>query len=257
MEVSAATISRTGAELGTTPLLGVVCLAMDITDDSLWAGDCASNRVVRIDVNSGEVVAAIDPGFGSLPEESSIAATADAVYVMSSPFTGQVARIDSATNEVAGTFAAPSLAAAVRDGFDSLWFTVPGSGELVQVDPYDGTEISRADVGSGARFLAVGSDSVWVLAADVATVTRVSPTGEVLARVRVGDSPVTGGDIAVGGGSVWARVSDSTVVRIDETSGEIVARYGEPSGSGSVGADNDAAWISAHDHDTVWRLPLS
>ena len=34
----------------------------------------------------------------------------------------------------------------------------------------------------------------------------------------------------------------------------VVARYGPPSGSGSVAADEDAVWVSAHDVTTVWRL---
>jgi len=35
-----------------------------------------------------------------------------------------------------------------------------------------------------------------------------------------------------------------------------VTRYGPPSGSGAVIVGAGAVWISAHDVDTVWRLPL-
>ena len=43
------------------------------------------------------------------------------------------------------------------------------------------------------------------------------------------------------------RVSDALVARIDPSTNTVVARYGLPSGSGSVAADDNAVWISAHD----------
>ena len=67
---------------------------------------------------------------------------------------------------------------------------------------------------------------------------------------------VDGGDLAVGGGFVWARVSDTLVAKIDPATNSVVARYAPESGSGSVAADTDNAWVSAHDHDVVYRLPL-
>jgi hypothetical protein len=74
--------------------------------------------------------------------------------------------------------------------------------------------------------------------------------------VVVDQGQIDGGDIAVGGGSVWARVSSSLVVRIDPGSNVPTAVYGPASGSGSAAADASAAWISAHDVNSVWRLPL-
>lgn len=89
------------------------------------------------------------------------------------------------------------------------------------------------------------------------TVSRIDPaTDAVTATILVTAVPVDGGDIAVGGGFVWARISDQLVAQIDPTTNEVVARYGPPAGSGSVAADDAAAWISAHDVDAVWRLPL-
>jgi hypothetical protein len=77
-----------------------------------------------------------------------------------------------------------------------------------------------------------------------------------VATIPAGDGSIDGGDIAVGGGYVWARVSDSLVAQIDPATDKVVARFGPPAGSGSVAADEDAVWISAHDMNTVWRLPL-
>ena len=69
--------------------------------------------------------------------------------------------------------------------------------------------------------------------------------------------PGGGGDLAVGGGWVWARGGGNPLlVRIDPQSFEVVETYGPPSGSGAVTVSDDAVWVSAHDIDRVWRLPL-
>jgi virginiamycin B lyase len=247
---------RTAAELGTTPVPGFICQAMDIGFNSLWVADCDHNTVVRIDLATGAAVATIDAGIGRLAEESSIAVDESGVYVMCAEPDLRVAHIDPATNAVAGTFAAPSDAAAVRAGFDSLWFSRAVPGELTRVNRADGSELSTVAAGAGARFLAVGTDGVWVLANTEGTVTRVDRNGKVIATIKVADRPVDGGDIAVGGGFVWARVTDAVVAQIDPATNRVVRRVGLPVGSGSVAAEEDAAWISAHDVATVWRLPL-
>ena len=77
-----------------------------------------------------------------------------------------------------------------------------------------------------------------------------------MATIPVGAGSSSGGDIAVGGGFVWARLSDSLIAHVDPATDTVVARYGPPSGSGSVAADEDAVWVSAHDVTTVWRLPF-
>jgi len=45
-------------------------------------------------------------------------------------------------------------------------------------------------------------------------------------------------------------------VKIDPATNAVVARYSPTAGSGSVAADGDNVWVSAHDHDVVYRLPL-
>ena len=50
--------------------------------------------------------------------------------------------------------------------------------------------------------------------------------------------------------------SDLDVVCIVVATNEIDHRYGPPSGSGSVAADDTVAWITAHDTGSLWRLPL-
>ena len=113
-------------------------------------------------------------------------------------------------------------------------------------------------MGRGARFFDVGEGAVWVQNNDDATVSRVDPkSNRVVATIRVDEGAVSGGDLAVGGGYVWARVTSALVAKIDPATNTVIARYGPRLGSGSVAADESAAWITAHDADAVYRLPLN
>ena len=117
--------------------------------------------------------------------------------------------------------------------------------------------VALAHAGSGAGFLAIGLGAVWVLNATNSTVSRIEPTtNATVAQIEVGEGPVDGGDIAIGGGYVWARVSDSLVAQMDPATNRTIARFGPPSGSGSVGADNQALWISIENQTLLWRVPL-
>jgi virginiamycin B lyase len=103
----------------------------------------------------------------------------------------------------------------------------------------------------------ISATAVWVMNEGDGTISRIDPaTDSVTATILVATRPVQGGDIAVGGGFVWARISDQLVAKVDPTTNDVVARYGPEAGSGSVAADDTAAWVSAHDVNAVWRLPL-
>ncbi len=85
---------------------------------------------------------------------------------------------------------------------------------------------------------------------------RLDPvTNSVVATIPTG-GPIQGGDIAVGGGYVWARITEVLVAQIDPATDTVVARYGPPSASGSVDADDQAVWVSDYIAQAVWRLPL-
>lgn len=168
-----------------------------------------------------------------------------------------IARISPSTNTVVAQVPAPDGASALRAGFGAVWVSNATDGSVTRLDAASGAPVATINVGAGARFMAVGHDSVWVLNNTLGTVSRIDPTtNAVVATVTVSSTPVGGGDIADGGGYVWARVSDSLVAKIDPTTNTVTARYGPASGSGSVGADDHAAWISIEQQRTVWRLPL-
>ncbi|WP_457255051.1 Vgb family protein [Pedococcus sp. P5_B7] len=248
----------TGKERTGVKVAGGTCTAMDGGPEALWVGICTSpSRLLRINPASGQVVARIPlPGF-VIAEEGSVASGEGAVWVVGNAPDRQLWRIDPKTNRVVSRTHVPETVVAARAGLGGLWLTDPVLGVLLRLDPRTQKTVATVKVGAGARFFAAGEGAVWVQNNGDGTVSRVDPaTNDVTATITVDSGPVQGGDLAVGGGFVWARVSDALVAKIDPATDTVVARYGPAGGSGSVAADDAAVWISAHDIDVVYRLPL-
>jgi virginiamycin B lyase len=213
--------------------------------------------LVRIDARDGSVKARVTVGRRILQEEGSVGAGEGGIWVLTVSPHPTLYKVDPRTNRVVGSYPAPDQSAAVRAGLGHVWITDTINDNLLALDPRNGHVTKRVKVGPGARFVAVGEGAVWVLNQSDGSVTQVDPTSlKVVRKVVVSEQPVDGGDIAVGGGYVWARVSDALVAQIDPNTGTVKARYGTPAGSGSVAADDNSLWITAHDVDSVWRVPL-
>jgi streptogramin lyase len=246
----------TGEVDGLVPIDDVVCLAMDVGFDSLWAGGCETHRLIRIEPKTGLLFTPpIDLPIRAIQAESSIAAGEGGVWLVSVDH--ELVRVDPITNRAErDTWPLPDGAGAARAGLGSVWVTVTPTDTLLRISPSDPKTSLAIKVGDGPRFLAIGEDAVWVMNQGAGSVSRVDRSGAVVASIPVSETPIRGGDIAVGGGSVWVRTEQDLVVRIDPATNAVIARYGPPSGSGSVAADADAAWVSAHDTASLWRLPL-
>ena len=235
------------------------CTAMDVGFDSLWVAVChpTSASLQRIDPSTGKVQARIPLPDMQILEVGSVASGEGAVWVVTAPPQHRLVRIDPRSNKVVARTAIPDGVVAARAGLGGLWLTDPTQGELLRLDPRTQKIVATVKVGLGARFFAVGEGAVWVQNNSDGTVSRIDPaTNTVLATITVDGGAVEGGDLAVGGGFVWARVTDALVAKIDPANNTVVARYGPSGGSGSVAADDSAVWISAHDLDVVYRLPL-
>jgi virginiamycin B lyase len=247
--------ATTGVPDGLIVVPGVICLGFDIGFDSLWAGSCDRHLLARIDPSTGGLdTPFIDLPVAGLQEEGSIGVGDSGVWLVSSGH--ELLHLDPVTNAVDGRWPLPAGAAAVRAGLGSVWVTISDTGGLLKIDPADPRTSRAIAVGGGPRFLAIGEDSVWVMNQADGTVSRIDASGTVVATIDVSDVPIRGGDIAVGGGSVWVRTEQDLVVRIDPATNAIDRRYGPPSGSGSVAVDDTAAWVTAHDTSSLWRLPL-
>lgn len=249
--------AATGAMTGELAIYSV-CSAMDHGFDSIWAMSCdyGSPKLVRIDAATGTSSAEI-PMPARLPAESSVGAGEGAVWLLTTGSPRQLLAVDPATNTVARTLPAPEGAKAVRAGLGAVWVSIAAPGQVVRVDPASGQTLATITVGQDASFLAVGPDAVWVISASDATVSRVDPTtNTVAATITVSSSAISGGDIAASADAVWVRaVDDALAVRIDPRTNAVVDRLGPPAGSGGVTIADASVWITAHDKQSIWRLP--
>lgn len=243
---------KTGADKALIPIVSI-CTAMDTGFGLLWAADCDHASLVRIDPATAKVSATYPLKAGFVAEEGSVGAGEGGVWVATTSST--LVRFDPKTGAQA-VFPLPVPGAGVRAGLGSVWVTAPDSDDVLRIDPKTGSVIATIRAGRAPRFLAVGGDSVWVQNNGDGTVTRIGADGRVTATIPVSLSSVDGGDIAAGGGFVWPRISAALIAKLDGTTGALLATYGPPNGSGSVAADADAVWVSAHDVSSVWRLPL-
>ena len=250
----------TGAELKSVPLGGPVCTAMDQGFDALWIAVCSiPAQVLRLDPATGKVLARIPVPDGlEIMDEGSVASGEGFVWVVTTvDDTRSLLKIDPASNTVVDRVPVEVGVTAARAGEGALWTTNTVTNAVERRDPATGALVTSVPTGEGARFFAVGEGAVWVQNNGDGTVTRVDPaTNRAVATITVDSGAVNGGDLAVGGGFVWARVTDTLVAKIDPATNAVVARYSPTAGSGSVAADADNAWVSAHDHDVVYRLPL-
>jgi virginiamycin B lyase len=251
-----------GKETVRVPSSAESCTAMDVGFGSLWVGSCSEPAVIqRIDLRTGKEQATIRLPGRLLVPEGSLGAGEGAVWAVTAGLDdspGRVMmRIDPATNLVTDRYRVHPGVAGARAGLGGVWLSDPTKGGLHRVDPRTGRTVAFIKTGAEARFLDVGVGSVWVQNNMDGTVTRVDPaTNKVVATIQVDEGGISGGDLAVGGGQVWARVSSALVAKIDPGTNTVVARYGPAGGSGSVAADDSAAWITAHDINAVYRLPL-
>jgi DNA-binding beta-propeller fold protein YncE len=243
------------------PDLGGACAAPDAGFGAVWTATCDSTSgLIRVDTASFGA-APVEIG-GQIPtSEASVGVGEGGVWMIRMTDTTNKLELIEVNpqvqaRDVAFNQPAPAGATAVRVGFGSVWVSSPTDDLITRINPTTGAVEASVKVGRNPQFFAVGEGAVWTLDQLGKTVSRIDPaTNAVSATIDLGEY-VEGGDISVGGGFVWARSSRTLLFKIDPLTNAIVARYGPPSGSGSVAADDDNLWITAHDINTIWREPL-
>ncbi len=235
-----------------------VCLAMDHGFESVWVASCDGNPVLyRVDGASGRPMAQIDLPAEDLADESSVGVGEGHVWVLSGSEPRRLIVIDPTTDHVLDSFTAPPNATAVRVGLGGVWVSTSDPGGVVRLHPQTGQIVAHTSAGRGARFLALSTNAVWVMNLAEGTISRIDPTlNRVVALVRVSRGEIAGGDIAATDHSVWVRVTDALVARVDTSTNETVDRLGPRVGSGSVAIADDSVWITAHDVQAIWSLPI-
>jgi glyoxylase-like metal-dependent hydrolase (beta-lactamase superfamily II)/DNA-binding beta-propeller fold protein YncE len=228
------------------------CGVMATGFGSLWVADCKSESVYRVDLKSGKVQSIIKTGLADREGELSIAASEDAVWLLTKA-AGELARIDPKTNKVVARIDVLTNSFAVTYGNHGLWITNTKNASVQKVDPKSNKVVSPIKVGKEPRFLAVGFNAVWTLNQEDGTVSKIEATTNEVTTIDV-NVKGSGGDITTGSKYVYVRAKKTLLSVIDPETNKVIQRFGPTAGSGAVAVENGRVWITAHDINKVWVL---
>jgi len=238
------------------------CGVMATGFGAVWVANCGDASVYRVDSRTMAVTALIPTGLADPEGELSLAAGAGSIWVLTDRL-GVLSRIDPATNQVVAQIAVAPDSYAAAFGFDSVWVTNTGapssvhSGSVQRIDPRTNDVVATTLVGPTPRFLDAGEGGVWALNQGDGSVSRIDPaTNQVVARITVPGADGDGGDICTGAGRVWVRATKTLLSVIDPATNTVIEQFGPPAGSGAVRVAGDHVWVSAHDVQTVWAIPV-
>ena len=169
--------------------------------DSLWATDDISDRVLRIDRQSGSIAQALELAPGSYPR--GIAVGPDAIWVINAG-TSTASRVDPGTVSLAvGAISLRYVPDAVAAGTD-VWVTSRASDSLLRIDPQTNSVSATIQVGDQPASIAIDGEDVWVGLAGPNQVWHLTRERVAVHQIDVGGVPT---DIAIAGDHVYVTVS--------------------------------------------------
>ena len=236
--------------IGFTALVPDPCSGLVAAFGSLWVPSCGEHILVRVDLNTGKVLATIP--VAPADSEGGITAGAGSIWMTSKP-SGILSRIDPKTNTVISSIEIPSgsYCAIFASGF--VWVTSTEHSVVSQVDPSTNKVVKEIPVGKNPRFLTASEDSVWTLNQGDGTISRIdSSSARVVATIPAGLAG-HGGEIAFGFGSVWVTLMQFPITRIDAHTNTIISQW-TGAGGDSIRAGLGSVWLTHLKAGKVWRV---
>lgn len=207
--------------------IGITTTGLAITGHTLWAvsdptGNTVSQNddIVAVDLRSRRVVSTLHGH--SYPLGNQLAATADAIWVLTPGGATQVERLTPVSGTIVATIAAAPQPESLAIGAGAVWVINQQGTTLTRIDARTNTVAATLDLSryAGQKSscaclnVAVGLGAVWVIARDH-TLLRIDPRSNSVTAALSFKRPVA--DVAVGDGSVWVGADDKPTVidRID------------------------------------------
>ncbi len=230
------------------------CGAPVVAFGSLWIASCTTQSVVRVNAATGKIVASIGCGVGDPTGELSLAASEDAIWILSDA-KGTLSRIDPLTNKVVAQIVVKPNSFCAAFGFGSLWVTNTNDSTVQRINPKTNAVIATIAVGGTPRFVTMGEGAVWTLNQKEGTVSMIDPVLNKVIETIHTQVPGTGGDIAVGKSRVWVRAKNNRMLQcINPLTGKVTKVYTPLNGSGAVRVAGNYIWVTAHDVNKIWVL---
>jgi DNA-binding SARP family transcriptional activator/ABC-type transport system substrate-binding protein len=154
-----------------------------IADGSLWVAQGA-RFVRRIDPNNGH----LEQTF-TVPGAENVIAADGAVYV-NSPGSGEVRKINPATNTIAWT--AKTIHPEIRSlaaGGGFVWITTSTDPAVIKLDAQTGAIVSSVPTGEGTQSVVASDGAAWVSNPRAGTISRIDPSTDHVTRLRLAHAP--------------------------------------------------------------------
>jgi streptogramin lyase len=200
-----------------------------IGEDAVWLPDAGNQHIYKFDPKSNTVV--MKTFADMYGRDGTIGVGEGSIWAITVN-DRLLERLDPESGGVQAAISLPSAGAGVLVDYGSVWVTAPLTGELIRIDPATNAVSDTVRLHSGPRImnsspraLTSGEGSVWVLIDGDATVLRVDGrSGGLLATIKLGHSS-SWGDITIGGGYVWVTMPGMPVAQIDPKRNEVVRRF--------------------------------
>lgn len=231
----------------TIQLGGELCQGLGIGLGAVWA--CAGSDVVRLDPQTGQVVATL--AVGKAASQGHLVTAFDRLWILTGDGSTLVG-VDPGSGAPVTTIPLGARGTDLAVGEAGLWVVSQLDGQVLRIDPA-GTVALR--VTGVERPIAVAvSDQVWVGAAG--GTSRIDPdTGEIQASSAVGTG--LDGGVAVAPDGVWVRSAERFLVRLDpDTAAPVGGVTADVESSGDVVVAFDSVWTSAFDDAALFRVPV-
>lgn len=205
--------------------------------DSLWVACRTQGEVLRVDAETGAVLARI-------PAQGAVALAADETSVWAVwREQGKLYRIDPETNEVAATLSLNRDTPYIWAEAGAVWAGYGGGNTIGRVDPELMKVVGSVEVGDGTSDIVADGDTLLVICHRDSTLWRLDPETNTAEQLSVlpGDTPER---LTLAAGSLWATGRGTDLLRIDPATGETLETIELGVGAIELAAVDGAVWVA-------------
>ena len=226
---------------------------------SLWVPVMNAGQVLRIDMETGELLATIVTGkkvHDFCCSTNSLTAAAGSIWVTQG-YEKEVVRIDPATNEVVERIQIGADAYDLVSDGESLWVTGFEDSVVVRIDLATSEVVAVIEDVLNPTGITVGGGAVWAVEHRKDYLVRIDPaTNTIVLKIKLGDPDrelgrkLNSENAVFAFGSVWVALNwDSSVARIDPETNEQTRFFFPGMGVLRVSAGEDRIWLALYKID--------
>lgn len=223
---------------------------------AVWVASLENQSIYKIDQISNEILAIIPTGLADLTGEFSLAASHDAIWVMSAE--GLLTKISPCSGRIETHIEVLDGSYNVCFGAGLIWLSNTQHASIQCIDPILNRVTHCITVDETPWFITANNQYVFSLNQKNGTVSKIDAvTCKCVQTIQLPELACgEGGDIFASNHRLWVRTTHLLLIEIDYISGKIIRQItaDADTGSGAVIQCGEHLWISAHDVEKMWLI---